>query len=131
MEAAGGSESPSDDGDAELGAPVFAGRRTNWTSVRRAREGEVTCNMFAFLTTEPNVEVGRVPGGGVAGGGKRLAQRAVSGAVWSEGLATVVESCRWDRVATLICNRGNPMTDGMMHPRALMAKAPALAFRAR
>jgi putative SOS response-associated peptidase YedK len=35
----------------------FAGIWTNWTSVRKAREGEVTTDIFAFLTTEPNAVV--------------------------------------------------------------------------
>src|SRR6185312_14427646 len=35
----------------------FAGLWTNWTSVRKAKEGEVTADIFAFLTTEPNVEI--------------------------------------------------------------------------
>jgi putative SOS response-associated peptidase YedK len=39
---------------------AFAGLWTNWTSVRKAREGEVTADIFAFLTSEPNAEVGRV-----------------------------------------------------------------------
>jgi putative SOS response-associated peptidase YedK len=39
---------------------AFAGLWTNWTSVRKAKEGEVTADLFAFLTTEPNVEVKRV-----------------------------------------------------------------------
>jgi len=38
----------------------FAGLWTNWTSVRKVREGEVTADIFAFLTCEPNGEVGRV-----------------------------------------------------------------------
>jgi putative SOS response-associated peptidase YedK len=38
----------------------FAGPWTNWTSVRKAREGEITADIFAFLTCEPNAEVGRV-----------------------------------------------------------------------
>jgi putative SOS response-associated peptidase YedK len=38
----------------------FAGLWTNWTSVRKAKEGEVTADIFAFLTCEPNAEVGRV-----------------------------------------------------------------------
>jgi uncharacterized protein (DUF1810 family) len=38
----------------------FGGLWTNWTSVRKAKEGEVTADIFAFLTTEPNAEVGRV-----------------------------------------------------------------------
>ncbi|MDI9846745.1 SOS response-associated peptidase [Rhodoblastus sp. 17X3] len=35
----------------------FAGIWTTWTSVRKAKEGEVTCDLFAFLTTEANAEV--------------------------------------------------------------------------
>ena len=38
----------------------FAGIRTGWTSTRKVGEGEVTCDLFAFLTTEPNREVGAV-----------------------------------------------------------------------
>jgi putative SOS response-associated peptidase YedK len=33
---------------------VFAGLWTNWTSVRKVKEGETTNDLFAFLTTEPN-----------------------------------------------------------------------------
>ncbi|MCI4680594.1 SOS response-associated peptidase [Rhodoblastus acidophilus] len=33
---------------------AFAGVWTSWTSVRKAKEGEVTADVFAFLTTEPN-----------------------------------------------------------------------------
>ncbi len=35
----------------------FAGIWTNWTSVRKATEGEFTCDIFAFLPTEANAEV--------------------------------------------------------------------------
>jgi putative SOS response-associated peptidase YedK len=35
----------------------FAGLWTNWTSVRKVREGESTNDLYAFLTTEPNAEV--------------------------------------------------------------------------
>ncbi|MGJ4932592.1 SOS response-associated peptidase [Bradyrhizobium sp. HKCCYLS2038] len=35
----------------------FAGLWTNWTSVRKIREGEVTCDLFGFLTIEPNAVV--------------------------------------------------------------------------
>ncbi len=38
----------------------FAGIWTGWTSTRKVAEGEVTCDLFAFLTTEPNAEVGAV-----------------------------------------------------------------------
>jgi putative SOS response-associated peptidase YedK len=39
---------------------AFAGLWTNWTSVRKAKEGEITTDVFGFLTCEPNAEVGRV-----------------------------------------------------------------------
>ena len=35
----------------------FAGIWTRWTSVRKLKEGEVTLDVFAFLTTEANKEV--------------------------------------------------------------------------
>ncbi|APX89056.1 DUF159 family protein [Brevirhabdus pacifica] len=38
----------------------FAGLRTRWTSVRKLKEGEVTAELFAFLTCPPNAEVGPV-----------------------------------------------------------------------
>jgi putative SOS response-associated peptidase YedK len=38
----------------------FAGLWTSWTSVRKAKEGEITADLFAMLTTAPNAEVGRV-----------------------------------------------------------------------
>jgi putative SOS response-associated peptidase YedK len=39
---------------------VFAGIWTRWTSVRKAKEGETTNDIFAFLTTAPNREVGAI-----------------------------------------------------------------------
>jgi putative SOS response-associated peptidase YedK len=36
----------------------FAGIWTGWTSTRKVAEGEVACQLYAFLTTEPNAEVG-------------------------------------------------------------------------
>lgn len=38
----------------------FAGLRTDWTSVRKLKEGEVTVDAFAFLTCNPNREVERI-----------------------------------------------------------------------
>lgn len=38
----------------------FAGIRTEWTSVRKLKEGEVTAELFGFLTCPPNAEVGAV-----------------------------------------------------------------------
>jgi len=38
----------------------FAGIWATWTSVRKVREGEVTADLFGFLTTTPNAEVGAV-----------------------------------------------------------------------
>jgi putative SOS response-associated peptidase YedK len=39
---------------------VFAGIWTNWTSVRKVKEGETTNDLFGFLTTEPNNIVGPI-----------------------------------------------------------------------
>ncbi|UWU76584.1 SOS response-associated peptidase family protein [Bradyrhizobium huanghuaihaiense] len=39
---------------------AFGGIWTNWTSVRKAKEGEVTADIFGFLTCKPNIEVERV-----------------------------------------------------------------------
>jgi len=38
----------------------FAGIWTRWTSVRKVKGGETTNDIFAFLTTEPNKEVGAI-----------------------------------------------------------------------
>jgi putative SOS response-associated peptidase YedK len=38
----------------------FAGIWTQWTSVRKLKEGETTNNVFGFLTTGPNQEVGAI-----------------------------------------------------------------------
>lgn len=38
----------------------FAGIWTRWTSVRKVREGETTNDLYGFLTTEPNAEVGAI-----------------------------------------------------------------------
>jgi putative SOS response-associated peptidase YedK len=38
----------------------FAGIWTRWTSVRRVKEGETANDVFAFLTIEPNKEVGMI-----------------------------------------------------------------------
>jgi putative SOS response-associated peptidase YedK len=39
---------------------VFAGLWTRWTSVRKVREGETSNDLYGFLTTEPNAEVGAI-----------------------------------------------------------------------
>jgi putative SOS response-associated peptidase YedK len=38
----------------------FAGIWTNWISVRKIKKGETTNDLYAFLTTEPNAEVGTI-----------------------------------------------------------------------
>lgn len=38
----------------------FAGLWTTWTSTRKVKEGPVTAELFGFLTTAPNAEVGPV-----------------------------------------------------------------------
>ena len=39
---------------------VFAGIWTNWTSVRKVKEGEVNADLYGLLTCEPNAEVGAI-----------------------------------------------------------------------
>ncbi len=39
---------------------VFAGIWTRWTSVRKLKEGEVTADLYGFLTTEANAVVGAI-----------------------------------------------------------------------
>jgi putative SOS response-associated peptidase YedK len=39
---------------------AFAGIWTNWTCTRKVKEGEVTCDLFAFLTTDTNGVVATV-----------------------------------------------------------------------
>jgi putative SOS response-associated peptidase YedK len=41
----------------ETGPLAFFAR---WTSVRKVKEGETTNDLYAFLTTEPNKEVGAI-----------------------------------------------------------------------
>ena len=38
----------------------FAGIWTGWTGTRKIAEGEISCDLFAFLTTDANAEVGAV-----------------------------------------------------------------------
>jgi putative SOS response-associated peptidase YedK len=38
----------------------FAGIWTRWTSVRKLKEGEVTADLYGFLTTDANAEVGAI-----------------------------------------------------------------------
>jgi len=38
----------------------FAGIWTNWTSVRKVKEGETNNDLYAFLTTQPNAQVGAI-----------------------------------------------------------------------
>jgi putative SOS response-associated peptidase YedK len=38
----------------------FAGIWTNWTSVRKVKEGKIAADIFAFLTTAPNREVAEI-----------------------------------------------------------------------
>ena len=43
--------------DEEWPLAFFAGIWTHWRSVRKIKEGEVTADLFGFLTTESNAEV--------------------------------------------------------------------------
>jgi hypothetical protein len=40
--------------------PSLPASGTRWTAVRKVKEGETTNDIFAFLTTEPNKEVGAI-----------------------------------------------------------------------
>jgi len=40
--------------------PFFAGIWTGWTCTRKVAEGEIACELFAFLTTDANAEVGAI-----------------------------------------------------------------------
>ena len=42
------------------GQGAFAGIWTEWTSVRKVKDGETTDQLFGFLTTTPNAEVGAI-----------------------------------------------------------------------
>jgi putative SOS response-associated peptidase YedK len=46
--------------DEERPLAVFAGIWTRWTSIRKIKEGEVTADLFGFLTTDANAEVAAV-----------------------------------------------------------------------
>jgi putative SOS response-associated peptidase YedK len=46
--------------DEERPLAVFAGLWTRWTGLRKVKEGEVTADLFGFLTTEANAEVAAV-----------------------------------------------------------------------
>lgn len=43
--------------DEERPLAFFAGVWTNWTSVRKMKEGQVNADLYAFLTTEANADV--------------------------------------------------------------------------
>ncbi|WP_349254346.1 hypothetical protein [Rhizobium sp. CB3171] len=48
-------------GDEDCPLLWFAGAWVaNWTSVRKIKEGEVTCDLYGFLTTSPNRVVGEI-----------------------------------------------------------------------
>jgi putative SOS response-associated peptidase YedK len=46
--------------DAARPLAFFAGIWTGWTCTRKVAEGEIACELFAFLTSDPNTEVGAV-----------------------------------------------------------------------
>lgn len=46
--------------DEERPLACFAGIWARWTSIRKMKEGEITADLFGFLTTEPNAEIATV-----------------------------------------------------------------------
>lgn len=77
----------------------FAGVQVpGWTSVRKLKEGEVTADLFAFLTTEPNAEVGAIHP-------KAMPVILTQPAEWEAWL-----SARWSEAAEL----QRPLPDGAL-----------------
>jgi hypothetical protein len=101
----------------------FAGVWTNWTSVRKVKEDENTNDLSAFLTTEPNVEVGAIhpfraaPLGGESRSRTGHAADTAGGRHVTERLATC---------ATCLATSGVPRTTDIARPTRLVRFVPIL-----
>jgi len=87
--------------DQERPLAYFAGIWTRWTSVRKIKEGEVTADLFSFLTTYPNAEIA-------------AAQSASANSISHRGQAMKRRWSRW--LAGVMC-AANSMTCTMLLPR--------------
>lgn len=80
------------------GEGAFAGLCTEWTSVRKVKDGETTDLLFGFLTCDPNAEVARVHP-------KAMPVILTTPAEWNQWLADP-----WDKARTL----QRPLPDGAL-----------------
>ena len=89
---------------------VFAGLWTEWTSVRKLKDGETTDDLFAFLTTEANAEVGAIHPKAIARSSCARGARSTPG--WTERRRTRSPSSGPCRIGALRIVARGTKSDG-------------------